>query len=786
MTLLVPWLVFPVLLGLLALGCGLLLEQVGRLRLPGALLLPAGLAVIIVLGNLTTASDATAELTVPLVVALSVAGLCVAPPWRRARLEPWLAAAAVVVFAIYAAPVVLSGDPTFTGYVRLDDTATWLALTDRVMDHARDLSGLQPSSYEATLDVYNEGGYPVGAFLPVGIGHAIFGTDIAWLYQPCMSFYAAMLALALGELAGPLVPGARARAVVAAIAAQPAVLFGYVMWGGIKEAAAAAMLALVAATVPLALGAGGVALIIPLAVACAALLAILSLAGMIWLGPLLLAALALAARRLDARLTVRRVLWFAAAIALLSLPLINSSALDVVTNSELHSQDELGNLFEPLSGFQIVGIWPVGDFRSSPGEGGVTALLIALALLAAAAGIFAAIRARAFALLLYCLGGCAAAVVIVFGGSPWIDAKALATISPAVLLAAMAGAVWIYGSGRAVGGALLASLIAIGVVWSNILAYGEVSLAPYDQLSELEEIGEQIEGQGPTLMTDYQAYGVRHFLRDADPEGVSELRRRPIPLRGGGEVAKGEGADTDELQLDGLLVYRTLVLRRSPEQSRPPSPYQLIERGEFYDVWQRDPAASTSGLRHLPLGSGVEPTATPDCADVRRFAEAAGPAGSVAYVSRPPNVVFLLSEFEHPPDWTDPSSDKLLPDSEGTAALRIQLPAAGRWQVWLGGSVPGEVDLLVDGQKVGSTRQRLNYGYYMDLGQLDLTSSSHLVELRFHGSDLHPGSANPAAPVGPLVFSSAEAADEIVEYLPSSRAEDLCGRRLDWIEALPG
>jgi hypothetical protein len=785
MTMLAAWLVFPLLLALLALGCGLLLEQVGRVRLPGALVLPAGLAVIIVVSQLTTSTDGTAELTVPLVAALAAAGLGLSPPWRRGRVEPWIAGAAVVVFALYAAPVVLSGEPTFTGYIKLDDTATWLALTDRIMDHSRNLSGLQPSSYEAALDIYNADGYPVGSFLPVGIGHAILGTDSAWLYQPAMSFYAAMLALALSQLARPLIALAKARAGVAVIAAQPAILYGYVMWGGIKEAAAAALLALAAATIPLALAAGGWTSIVPLAVACAALLAVLSLAGMVWLLPLLLAALALAARRLGSRDTVRRLLWFAAGIAVLSLPLLNSSALDVVTNSELHAQTELGNLIEPLNKFQVVGIWPVGDFRRSPDEGALTAVLIGLALFAAVAGIVWAFRRRAVALLIYCLGGSVAGVVILQGGSPWVDAKALATISPAVLLAATVGAFCVYQVGRRIEGGLLAGAIVVGVIWSNVLAYGEVNLAPYDQLSELEQIGEKFAGQGPTLMTEYQAYGVRHFLRDMDPEAVSELRRRPIPLRGGGEVERGGHADTDQLQLAGLLVYRTLVLRRTPEQSRPPSPFQLVQDGEFYEVWQQ-PSTPPSGLRHLSLGSGVQPTAEARCKKVRELASAAGPAGQLAYATRAPNVVFAMSMFEHPPAWSDPSSDVLLPNSAGTAALRIQLPSAGRWRVWLGGSVRGRVDLSIDGREVGSARHRINYGYYIDLGQFDLTGDSHLVEFHFHGSDLHPGSAGQAMPVGPLVFSSSGSADETVSYLPASRAGELCGRRLDWVEAVPG
>ena len=54
---------------------------------------------------------------------------------------------ALAVFAVYAAPIVLSGQATFAGYIKLDDTATWLAMTDRAMEHGRNLAGLEPSTY---------------------------------------------------------------------------------------------------------------------------------------------------------------------------------------------------------------------------------------------------------------------------------------------------------------------------------------------------------------------------------------------------------------------------------------------------------------------------------------------------------------------------------------------------------------------------------------------------------------------------------------------------------------
>ena len=74
MSLLVSWVVFPLVLAALATGCGLLVERAAGVRLPGALVPGAGLALIVVVAELATQLDATAELAAPLVVICTVAG----------------------------------------------------------------------------------------------------------------------------------------------------------------------------------------------------------------------------------------------------------------------------------------------------------------------------------------------------------------------------------------------------------------------------------------------------------------------------------------------------------------------------------------------------------------------------------------------------------------------------------------------------------------------------------------------------------------------------------------
>jgi hypothetical protein len=464
----------------------------------------------------------------------------------------------------------------------------------------------------------------------------------------------------------------------------------------------------------------------------------------------------------------------------------------------LTSDETLGNLLGPLSPLQLAGVWPSGDFRLDAELPALTWMLIAVVIGAAVAGVAVAVRARAWSLVAYVAGALAACAAITAVGSPWVDGKALAIASPAVLLAACAGAVAGLRKPRPGGDRqvrlriwrlILFAAIAGGVLWSNALAYREVTLAPRSQLAELERIGDRIAGEGPTLMTEYQPYGVRHFLRDADPEGASELRRRRIPLRDGTILRAGRYADLDELDPSAVLAYRTLVLRRSPAASRPPWLYRPVLRGDYYDVWQR-PEPGTGAVRaHLGLGTGVEPTAVPSCGAVRRLARRAGQRGVLAAVARPPALVVPLSGADHPPHWSSAGygRNRVLPRGGGEVRVRVHVERPATYGAWVGGSVRSRLRLLADGEHVGSARHQINNsGQYIRLGDVELGRGVHELTLRLSDADLHPGSGGQPLALGPLTLTRAQAPGTRVEHVrPADATDRLCGRPWDWVEVLP-
>ena len=152
MTLLTAWVVFPLILGLLSLGCGLLLEHAAGVTLPGPVLLPVGFAAMSLAVQVAILFGPTVLFATPAVLALAVAGFGFAVPLRRSRLDGWAAAAAGGAYCVFAAPIVLSGRATFAGYIKLDDTATYLAMLDRAMAHGYNVAGLTPSTYSKKPD----------------------------------------------------------------------------------------------------------------------------------------------------------------------------------------------------------------------------------------------------------------------------------------------------------------------------------------------------------------------------------------------------------------------------------------------------------------------------------------------------------------------------------------------------------------------------------------------------------------------------------------------------------
>jgi hypothetical protein len=736
------WILFPALLALLSVGWGLLVEWLSRARLSGFLLLPVGFAAVIVVTRAAMWLDFTAELGAPVAAVGAVAGLALG--WRRlraGRLDRWAAGAALVVFVVFAAPIVLSGSATFAGYTILGDTAVHFVLVDHIASHGTDLAGLPPSSYRSTLEAYFASGYPLGAHAALAAGRQLAFLDVAWAFQPFLAFVAAMLALTLVGLLRGVVRSAWRRAAVAAVAAQPALVYSYAMQGSVKEIVTLTLVPLLAALVAeLALASGRredgrvrLPHALPLAIASAAAVAAIGVAAGAWLAPMLLVALVLVFRREGSswRRTGVTAAGFGAAVCLISLPtLLDLGDYLDVTREVVTTQEEFGNLLGPVDVAQVFGMWLQGDFRMQPTAGpgidklGVTWALIGVAAASAILGLLWLARRRSLGPLLFVVVSIVALAYVLRTGSPWADAKALAIASPAVLLVAALGPLALEARGARLEALALGLILASGVFSSNALVYHGVSLAPRDRLEELEEVGERASGNGSLLYTEFEEMG-KHFLRDAEPVGAAEAFSVPEltpKLRGGGGAQFGYPVDIGELDPAGVRRFGAVVLRRSPDGGRPPSGFRLDWSGRYYELWLRD-------------GGGSPPP----------------PARPVAELA--------TAEEPLPGGWAPRGDDPSLVQTVGPGIVRgsVRVPHDGDFDVWLRGSFGRDVEVLIDGRSVGIVGDQLAQpAEWVAVGRESLDAGEHEVALIREGDDLSPGNGDGPRTLGSLVLTPAD------------------------------
>jgi hypothetical protein len=787
MDLVLCWLIAPAALLVAGVGLSLLVERLTEFTLPWTLRPALGLATAIVLAQFGTATATTAKLTLAAIFGLALLGLLLGagvPGRLPERAEIGVAA---IVFVLFASPFLVIGEATWAGFIKLDDTATWMALTDHVFEYGRGLGDLPPSTHYQVLVDYLGGSYPIGGFVPAALMAKVTGQDIAFTMQPSMAVAAAMMALLLFEFARRLVRGAGWAMAIAILASLSSILVGYYLWGGVKEMVTAALLPLAPLLAASAARSGWPRFAwAPLGIAVAAMIVVLGPGGAVWVVPTLLPAAFVVLRGGGIRGILRLAWPIAAFSVLLVLPvLFTPTGLFDPLNGGITESTEIGNLFGPLNLLQGVGIWPAVDFRTDPHlKPAVIALAVLCLAIAAVTLVVASRRGESdgVPLLGYVGGGALGSAAIVVFGSPWVDGKAMATISPGILAAALLGIVMLgQRTGFRFEAAALGTLVAGAVAWSAFLAYQGVWFAPPAPNVELEEIGKRFVGQGPALSTEVSIYGPRHFLRKLDAEGASDRRVRPVLLTSGLEPEKGQAVDLDEIQTGQLDPYNLIVVRRSPSASRPPANFDLAYQGTYYDVWSRVPPPGTL-VEHLPLGTSLDAGDVPPCAEVGRLAQVAGPSGKLvaARVGTPIAVDFSAATM--PSGWSAPTTYTFSPDGAGELSEEIEVPG-GDYELWLGGAVFGDLDLSLDGKEVASERARVENGGALEpLGSVELGPGKHRFQLEYGGADLYPGSAGHSEGVGPLILETPEKGDLGTVTVAPRDYRGLCGKRWDWVE----
>jgi hypothetical protein len=803
------WICVPALMLVVFWGCGLLVYRAGGSALPRTLVLPLGFAVVVLVSGFLTTWDATAELAPAAYVALALAGFAVEARRLLAtlRLTPdllWPLLAAAVPFAVFAAPVILSGAPSFTGYGRIVDIAHQFNFAAYLVTEGRAVPQVVDSSFLEMANKTLAIGYPGGWQAALGSFSSLTSVDLAWLYQPFLALTAAMGALSVYSLLTPVVASRPLRMLAAAIAVQANVVYAYGVVGGFKELSAAMLILLVAAVIGhLRPAEGTLRGVIPAAVAVAACLASFNLTVVPWLGVILAGYGILTMGRSPSvwPRVARTWLAFGVLVAALSVPTIieGSKLAEVAGQAEGSGATvlvDLGNLAAPMPVEAAVGVWPTGDYRfTSSGSGALTTVLIVIVLALASIGVLAAVRRRQWLFPVLAASAAIALAYFVARTGPWIELKAISIGNPIPLVCAFAGAAVLIGvRGRlvrltTVAGWALALAVSAGVLYGNALAYHESAVAPYERLHDLERLGGRLAGKGPTLYPAHEEYA-EYFLRKAEATGMVnppppyffQVRQDAVDARGG---VQPFAWDVDELEPDYLQRFRLLVRRRAPLASRPPSNWTLLTRTPWHEVWRRQGDPSRV-LFHQPLErfAGSHRSV---CRTIAR--EAAGaPGGSVlAYTTQPEHVTLDLQKTNHTVTWQPDRPGGLLLTTPGRADGVVRLRERGLWQLWLAGSVSRELEVKVDGRMAGVIEDRRNYPEQWErVGTMKLGAGRHMVQLFRGGGDLKPGNGG-INTAGPLVFTRATPNADGVQHAPLASLSSLCARSdLDWIEIVAG
>lgn len=776
---LAAWILFPLIALAICTGIGLLAARLARVELPPAVVPALGFAAAIaVLGPLfATGVDGVVGCIV--LVALAIAGLAAGRGLLKGLVPRWGALSGVAAYALHIAPVALTGSATFLGYNLLNDTAIHLSIVDWIGKHGSTFTRQPPSSFGAAINDYVGSRYPLGSHELLAALKPVVGLDPAIVYQPFLALCAGLAAAAVygllrsgacahGMRAGSpgatataprISPGVAALIAFAALASQ--LVFSFALQGSIKELAFIVCLAAAAGV------AGSPALV---ALPAAALYSIYGIYAMPWIVPLGLAVLVLT--RPAMRSALVGVAVFAVAIAVYVPDSIHYYDHG---HTVLQSGQELGPLAGPLKPLQAGGVWLNGDYRFTPSHSWITYALDLVVILLAAAG---AVRERRGTLLLFLAPALLAYGITAPQSSPYIQAKLLAILSPALVVAAGVALTRLRVRPIAVAAA---AVLGLAFLVSDALAYRIALPAPTGRLAELSRIDRLLAGKGPVLVNEYEEY-VKHYMRGSrgsDPyESWTAARAQ---LRNPTLKVAAHTYDLDQMKTSYIERWRFIVLRRSPVESRPPSNYDRVWAGEWYEVWRRTRPAP---LVHVALGTPpFDPTEPLDCRLVRNLV---GSGTVVASIRPRPQVLPISGARPLPPGWYVYGQDRRMLEIHKGGQLPVQsvdgaagVNPGGPVQYWIRGRTARADAFKIDADAFAVPRTMQRIGEWIPIGMGTGGTTAPNVTITRPQRSLRPGDAQPDI-VGPVVA----VANRAPVIARGAQLRQACGAPADWIDVI--
>ncbi|HEX5224316.1 MAG TPA: hypothetical protein VFW29_04205 [Solirubrobacteraceae bacterium] len=813
-------LLYPLALGALCMGAGLLVDRAAGGSMSAALLPAVGAGALIGVSQLSTFVVPLAPATPYILLGVALAGFGLgharaASVCAAAIRRPWLAGGPALVYLLAIAPVLLAGRTSFSSFMALSDSAVHLIGADYLIHHGQSYAHLDlRSSYGRFINAYYNTSYPSGADTLFGGSAALLGLPLIWAFQP---FGAFLLACGFGPawLIARRAGLAGARAWTAAVCAVvPALVYAYDLIGSVKEVGALTM-ALAAGALVIShrrwLGRSGRGAL-PVALVLAAGVSTLGAAFGVWALVALAVLAGVLAGRVRAGTTTAAgalaVVALGAVVgALATLPTLADLGGSLRVAGSIASTTNSGNLQAPLRAIQVFGVWLNGSYKLAPHGGDLvlTHVLIAVAGAAAVAGGVALLRARAFALLAWIALTLLAWLVLSQSVATWANAKTLVITSPVVVLLGWTGIGALARAGHggsrahrrrsrvrassmqarrararvvrvpALAAAGVGAALVLGTLVSDEMQYRASNLAPTARYQELAAVGHRFAGEGPAVFTDFDEYALYELrnLRVGGPDFVY-----PPPALAAAAGGYGDPVDLERVAPAALSSYPLIVTRRTPLAPRPPAAYLLAWQGAYYQVWRR---SSPAALVHRAL-AGAPAT---QCAQLGALAAHASAGARLVAAVAPTAVRVAIRHARHPRRWGR-EREGLVMGVPGTLSARFEVGLGGAWNVWIQGQFMPTVKLAVDGHPLRAFGGELS-GNSLVPGTvpprtIELAAGAHVVTVTRGPVTFAPGARGSAVLDAILLTPAAAPAAGVLASAPAARWRTLCGRSYAWAE----
>lgn len=376
-------------------------------------------------------------------------------------------------------------------------------------------------------------------------------------------------------------------------------------------------------------------------------------------------------------------------------------------------QQSAGRLSSPIFPGEALGIWPEGDYRIVRGEVSGALPATALGALAIGFGLFSLVRRREWALLAMLVAGAAAYVVARLFAEIHVEAKALAVISPLVVLVALRALLAPSQSQWAAGSRQISltwarygfgGLIAIAALASSILALRAAPVGFDDRQAGLERLAEEIGGESVVFLgvDRFAGYYLRETLARAPggyvPEEIDPRKEKPW--------TQGLAVDFDTMDPVRLDRFDYAITTTAAYASAAPENFEPVLRAADYVLWRR--------TGETPRSRIVEPSGAPGALGACTADERARDRPTVATVFETTPAVADRSAWRGPERVeTAAAAQEDAFAAPGTAKVDLDLPEPGDYELSLQYHSQAPLKVLVGGEVVAELPPSLD-GMYID------------------------------------------------------------------------